>query len=208
MHAYIDGDSEAFERVYRVVRPVVRRILGARLRRTGSVIADMEQEVFARAHRARFRFESPVTGDDENVVKWYASIARNTANSELRRVHRASKRVASIRRDVYLQTDWRLAQDVDVADPLEQREWDRRVQGLIYEALYRINKQQRETIIQHKMKGIPYEELSKQLDASPGALRVRTHRGCRALRRELEALAPAWFELSPTAGDPCREIER
>lgn len=194
MHAYINGDQKAFRHVYSKVRPVVRRILRARLRRKESVVADLEQSVFARAHRCRDRFRSPGIDDDENVVKWYASIARNAARSELRRARRAAQRLETIRWDGHLRSTWRINEEREVVDPLVEDERSRWVNSLVHTALHRLSEQQREIIVQHKMKGIPYEELSEDLKASPGTLRVRSHRGCRELRRQLETMMeePRW----------------
>jgi RNA polymerase sigma-70 factor (ECF subfamily) len=188
MNAYINGDERAFRHVYNKVRPVVRRILRARLRRREAVVLDLEQSVFARAHRCRDRFRNPGVDDDENVVKWYASIARNAARSELRRSRRAAQRLETIRWDGHLRSTWRINEERETVDPLVEEERTRWVNSLVHSALHRLSAQQREIIVLHKMKGLPYEELSDKLEASPGTLRVRSHRGCRELRRHLEAM--------------------
>lgn len=181
-------DPAAFRVVYD--RHAVR-LHGFLLRRTGDAAAAFEltAETFARAWLSRDRF----TDRGEGAAPWLFGIARNVLAGSVR--ERAIQRGA--RRSVGLDA----AEDV----PAPRDAWLVGLDDDLAAALDELPEAQRRAVEMRVLDGSHYTDLARELDISPGAARVRVHRGLAALRRALrpdrpvaEVAPPA---ITPTPGD-------
>ncbi|MFD8796853.1 sigma-70 family RNA polymerase sigma factor [Streptomyces vinaceus] len=132
---------------------------------------DIVQETLLRAWR-----RPPATvpaGDDERLLAWLYTVARNLA-VDLHRRDRAVPVGA-----VPPQLLDRAAAD-DVADRVVDRQ-------LVRKALDGLSDEHREVIVRVHLCDRPGEETARELGVSPGTVKSRTHYALRALRRELAA---------------------
>jgi RNA polymerase sigma factor (sigma-70 family) len=163
-------DPAAFRVVYD--RHAVR-VHGFLLRRTGDAAAAFEltAETFARAWLSRDHF----TDRGEGAAPWLFGIARNVLAGSVREqaIQRGARRSVGLdaAEDVAAPSDaWLVGLDEDLAAALDE-----------------LPEAQRRAVEMRVLDGSNYAEVARELDISPGAARVRVHRGLAALRR---ALAP------------------
>jgi RNA polymerase sigma-70 factor (ECF subfamily) len=140
-------------------------------RRTGDATAAFEltAETFAEAWLSRERF----VDRGEGVAPWLFGIARN--------VLAASIRDASIERRARRKVGLDAA--ADVIEP--QAQWLAGFDDDLAAALADLPDQQRAVIEMRVLDGRPYAAVARDLDITPGAARVRVHRGLAALRASL-----------------------
>ena len=181
MERYADGDAAAFEVVYGILAPVVRRCL---IRWVGDVelAHDLVQETFFRVHRARARY---LTGAP--VGPWVITIARRLSIDALRRRGRARDRVT---------------REGDLPEPLEAPEEPEAPapQWLVDEvraAIAALPESQRVVVSMHKLEGRPLAEIALELGINEGAARVRAHRGYKRLRDVLVGAFTRHVERPP-----------
>jgi RNA polymerase sigma factor (sigma-70 family) len=150
------------------------------LRRTGDPVAAFEltAETFAEAWLSRDRFRDR----GEGAAPWLFGIARNILASSIRQavIERRARRKVGLEAadDVAApRSDWLAGFDADLA-----------------EALNGLSQPQRDVIEMRVVDGRPYDEVARTLQITPGAARVRNHRGLAALRASLgprsEPVAP------------------
>jgi RNA polymerase sigma factor (sigma-70 family) len=172
------GDAELLRRsrrssaAFRVVYDRhAARLLAFLTRRTGDSTAAFEltAETFAEAWLSRVRF----VDRGEGAAPWLFGIARN--------VLAGSIRDASIERGARRKVGLDAA--ADVADP--RPEWLAGFDEDLEAALRDLPDQQRAVIEMRVLDGRPYADVARTLDISPGAARVRTHRGLAALRASI-----------------------
>lgn len=164
MAAAQDGDSEAYERLLRALLPALRGFVASRLGDPPSV-EDVCQNVLLSVHRARhtYRPERP-------FEPWFWTIARNAITD----AHRS--RASRLRREEpLLDADQAVApeQAVEVGLPLSP--------GLT-RALRALPAGQRQAVELLHVRQLSVAEAAARLGVTPGALKVRAHRGYRALR--------------------------
>lgn len=137
-------------------------------RRTGDATAAFEltAETFAAAWLSRDRFVDRGDG----AAPWLFGIARN--------VLAASIRDASIERRARRRVGLDAA--ADVADP--RPEWLAGFDEDLATALHGLPPPQRDVIEMRVLDGQPYAEVARSLAITPGAARVRAHRGLATLR--------------------------
>ena len=169
MQAAQAGDSAAYERLLREILPELRRVVAARLG-DPSGVEDVVQNVLLSIHRARHTFQ---TG--RPFGPWMRAIARNAVVDSQRR------RGALLRRERPLDD----LPDIPDPEPLElgRGELSPRLRG----ALDRLPPGQREAVELIQLQELSVAEAASRVGISPGALKVRAHRGYRALRALLEA---------------------
>ncbi len=169
MAAAQDGDSALYERLLKSILPRLQGFVRVRLRDPTSA-EDVVQTVLLSIHRARhtYRPERP-------FAPWMWAIARNAVID--------AQRAGSVRRrrEVPLDEVGEVAQ-AEAATPEHVS-----LSPQVSDALAQLPASQREAVELIHLKGLSVAEAAAQVGISPGALKVRAHRGYRALRAQLGA---------------------
>jgi RNA polymerase sigma-70 factor (ECF subfamily) len=166
MTAYCAGDSSAFNELFRRYAPQ----LGAILRRFGfsqDRLADLVQQTFLQLHRARSDFR---TGSE--LRPWLTTIAFNLAREQLRRAKRRPETEIDASTEAAMATL-----------PREQSRFE--IRRDLSRALQQLPEDQQEVVRLHFIEELSFEEIGAKMGATPGAVRVRAHRGYTALRKLL-----------------------
>jgi RNA polymerase sigma-70 factor (ECF subfamily) len=164
MASYQAGRFEAFDELYGLVAPAVRRFLASRIRDAARA-EDLVQETFLQMHRARRSYDPAYP-----VVPWVMAIARHCWLMELRRASR------------------RPVPDVDVADrqPAVRGEAESYAAAAdLDRALRQVPAGQRRAVIAHHVWGFSFHEVGAQLGIAGSAAKLRSSRGMRRLRELL-----------------------
>lgn len=163
------GDEAAFRHVYRAVQPPLLRYLTVLV---GAADAeDVASEAWAQAFRDLDRFE----GDADGFRGWITTIARNRALDHLRLGRRRPTHDEPVEEMVDLPD----RADVE-ADALG------RVRSEAAVALIAsLPPDQAEAVMLRTVLGFDAPTAARILGKRPGAVRVATHRGLRALERKL-----------------------
>ena len=152
MASHQAGDTGAFERLYGLFSPELRRYLGGD--------DDLMQEVFLKIHQARRSFDS-----SRPFRPWAFAIARHVVlmqrRSEGRRVRREAVVVHESSPDV---------------------ENQQIVRRFISQALARLTEEGRQIIRLRYFVGLEFEEMARALGVRSGALRVRASRALQCMR--------------------------
>lgn len=179
MARYCDGDASAFRELHARVAPRLVAYL-ARMSGERALAEDLAQQTFLKVHRSRTAY---VRGADP--VPWMFAIAHRTFLDEMRRKKRSRVQVAKDERGVPEQPATIEGAPADSgsdgADP-------QMVQAALA-ALDQLPPAQREAVILTKLSGKSIAEAAAITGASPGAVKLRAHRGYLALRKALAALA-------------------
>ncbi len=192
MDRYLDGDARAFRVLFDRLAPHVRAQIRGKISDPATA-EDLVQQTFMKAHGARERFAAPEGSDpDRAVAVWYGAIARNATIDHLRRVYRE--------RAVKLDTSGEAAMELleslrDTTPSSEERaiesEQQSSLAARIRAALASLPTSQREVVTMHKLQGRPMAEIAEELGVREGTLRVRAHRGYKALAQALGSLRMA-----------------
>ena len=179
MARYCDGDAGAFRDLHALVAP---RLFGYLLHmaRSRAVAEDLLQQTFLKVHRARAAY---VRGADP--LPWIYAIAHRTFLDEARRQKRQIWQVARDAEtgvpDIAAAITGQSQADADAAAPRHDPELARAALA----ALDTLPPQQREAVVLTKLDGKSIAEAAEIAGTSPGAMKVRAHRGYVALRRAL-----------------------
>lgn len=164
-------DPDAFRELYERHAQSVHQYF---VRRTGSraTALDLTAETFAQAWlvRARFRDEA-----DGSAAPWIYGIARNVLLMSIRRG--AIERRATGRLGLQEQLD----RPQCVEDPVPESTWAEGADEL----LDTLPAPQREAVRLRVLEDLEYSDIACQLGTTPGAARLRVHRGLSALKRQL-----------------------
>ncbi len=162
------GDSAAYEKLLLELLPYLRRFVGRRLRdpETGE---DVVQAVFLSMHRARQTYRS-----ERPFGPWLHAIARNAVTDQLRSIRRRSGREISLETEGLPEP---AAREVAVTDAGLSPELQR--------ALASIPESQREAVLLIHLEELSVAEAAAWVGVSQSALKLRAHRGYRALRAQL-----------------------
>ncbi len=155
------GDAVAYQRLLGELLPYVRSAVRGRI---GDDPADEDvvQEVLIRIHTARHTYHP-----DRPLLPWVRAIARNASVDQARRRARERGRQGETAPDT-------LPADPPPAEgPLSRP---------MVRALDRLPASQREAVTLLKLEGLSVQEAARRAGVSPGALKLRAHRGYRALR--------------------------
>lgn len=176
-----EGDKAAYERLLVDILPALRSFTRRRL---GDDVAaeDVVQEVLLSVHRARrtYRPERPFD-------PWLFAIARN-AIIDFQRM-----RARRWQKEEVLPEDDLLQDASPVVHGLESAEREKpgsELSPALDEALAKLPEAQREAVKMIHVEGLSVLEAALRAKVSPGALRVRAHRGYRALRTLLGRPSP------------------
>jgi RNA polymerase sigma-70 factor (ECF subfamily) len=166
MLAYVAGDANAFDHLYRRLAPQLFAYL-IRLTRDRSRAEDLLQVTFAKLHRARatYLYGAP-------LLPWAFAIARRSFLDERRSAKSRSEDLSS---DGILPEPKRTDETNldDVSDAIDQ-------------AIDRLPEAYREAIQLTKVVGLSLIEAAKVLETTPTAVKLRVHRGCAMLREQLQ----------------------
>jgi RNA polymerase sigma factor (sigma-70 family) len=167
MARYCDGDAGAFRELYAAVSTKLFGYL-LHMARDRAIAEDLLQLSWLKVHRARAAY---VRGADP--LPWIYAIAHRTFLDEARRQKRAIVRV-----DAEGEVPDRPAEE---PAPGPDPEMSKRALA----ALQDLPPQQREAVILTKLDGKSIAEAAEIAGTSPGAMKVRAHRGYVALRKAL-----------------------
>lgn len=162
------GDRAAYESLLRELLPVIRRIVARRVE-APSEREDVVQNVLLAVHRARHTYRA-----EQPLLPWLRAIARNASIDSLRRRGRLVARFESVEE----------IEAMGFAEP-EQVEAEERREVLsprLRGALEALPTTQREAVALIHLEGLSVAEAARRAGVTPGALKVRAHRGYRALR--------------------------
>jgi RNA polymerase sigma-70 factor (ECF subfamily) len=165
MIAAQQGDRAAYEKLLGEMIPELRLFVRRRLSEP-SVREDVVQNILVAVHRARhtYRGERP-------FAPWLYAVARNAVRDQLRaRMRRAG-------RELTLEP----ARVPEPAAPPEPPS-DGALSPELERALTRLPDAQREAVLLVQVEGLSVAEAAARAGVSRSALKVRAHRGYRALR--------------------------
>ncbi len=179
MARYCEGDAAAFRELHARVAPRLVAYLG-RMCGERALAGDLAQQTFLKVHRSRAAY---VRGADP--VPWMFAIAHRTFLDEMRRKTRSRVQVARQEGGVPEQAA------VITGEPAESAPAgaDPQLVRAALAALDQLPPAQREALILTKLSGKSIAEAAAITGASPGAVKLRAHRGDLALRKALAALA-------------------
>ncbi len=180
MARYCDGDAAAFRELYSLVSPRLYGYL-VKICRQRALAADLLQLTFLKVHRARGAY---VRGADP--IPWIYAIAYRTFIDDVRKQ----------KHDVV-----RLGNDADPEQAAAPDRDERRSEAADSElvsaalsALSRLPHEQRQAVVLTKLEGKTLAEAAEIAGTSVGAMKVRAHRGYKALRSIL-----SYRDASPAA---------
>ncbi len=165
MVAAQSGDGEAYQKLLLELLPYARRLVGSRVS-DAAAREDIVQNALVSIHRARhtYRAERPFT-------PWLHAVLRNAISDWGRSRTRLS------RREVSLEIEGIPEPSVDPTEPFADA-----ISPELERALAAIPKAQREAVELIHLEGLSVSEAAARARVSSGALKVRAHRGYRALR--------------------------
>ena len=182
MDSYLDGDQRAFSQLYHRLAPMVRSHVRGKISDRATA-EDLVQATFMKAHGARHRYAVPAgSNPDRAVAVWYATIARNATIDHLRKLYRER----AVRIDTNKESTAELLDTMRDPSPDSEsiamaRERELGIAARVRQALARLPASQREVVTLHKLEGKTMAEISEELGVREGTLRVRAHRGYKAL---------------------------
>ena len=167
MRAAQGGDRGVYEQLLRALLPLLRAYVRRRVG-DASAAEDLVQDVLLSIHRARhtYRPERP-------FGPWWRTVARNATIDYYRRRGRRVGRELSL-------------DGVDVPAEDSGSPDDQTLSPELDSALASLPPNQRQAVELIHLKGLSVVDAAAQAGVTPGALKVRAHRGYRALRRRLQ----------------------
>ncbi|HPG26040.1 MAG: sigma-70 family RNA polymerase sigma factor [Spirochaetaceae bacterium] len=162
------GDGDAYRALLEALRPRIRALVGARVRDPAAA-EDVVQNALLSIHRGRasYRPERP-------FMPWMRAIVRNAIVDHFR--DRARRGDREIPLDVELWADDDSGREVD----------DAVLPPELAAALAALPPAQREAVTLIQVEGLSVAEAALRAGVSAGALKVRAHRGYRAMRASLD----------------------
>ena len=165
MTAYQAGDLAAFEQLYTLVAPVLRRWLRGHAR-DAAAADDLVQETFLQIHRARHTYDPAFP-----VTPWAFAIARHVWLMHRRTLSRRPR-----------STDGVEAADLPVRATSEAYADRVAVRG----ALGRLPQGSRAALVWHHVFGFSFREIAARLGIRETAAKLRSSRGMAELRERLK----------------------
>ncbi len=167
------GDADAYRRLLIEIVPAVRRQVHARLSDHGRA-EDVVQNVLLSIHRARHTYRP-----ERAFGPWMRAIARNAVVDSLRQHGRRGER------EVAVEAIEEIA--ISPVGPGQEQSGDR-LSPVLEQALAALPEAQREAVRMIQLEGLSVAEAAARAGVSAGALKVRAHRGYKALRKALEGV--------------------
>ena len=165
------GEIPAYEKLLAELIPYLRRFVQRRLLNTAAA-EDVVQNVLISIHRARGSYRA-----ERRFTPWLHAIARNAVIDQTRQQARRSRREISLEADGVAEP---------ASDPVEPP--GPRLSPELEGALSALPDAQRQAVELIHLHGYSVAEAAAQVGATKAALKVRAHRGYRAMRAHIEAL--------------------
>ena len=165
------GETPAYEKLLAELIPYLRRFVQRRLLNAAAA-EDVVQNVLISIHRARGTYRA-----ERRFTPWLHAIARNAIIDQTRKHARRS------RREISLEADGVAEPSCDAVEPLSPR-----LSPELEGALSALPDSQRQAVELIHIHGYSIAEAAAQVGATTAALKVRAHRGYRAMRAHIEAL--------------------
>lgn len=183
MQAAQNGDADAYRRLLEAIQPMIRRIVRGKIRDEAAA-DDVVQNALLSIHRGRrtYRAERP-------FGPWMRAITRNTIVDHFRERKRKGDREVELVVEAF----------ADDHEP--SAEADTQLAPELVRALAALSASQREAVTLVQIEGLSVAEAALRAGVSAGALKVRAHRGYRALAKALEGarVGGEWKSERPTA---------
>ncbi|MFO0723901.1 MAG: RNA polymerase sigma factor [Myxococcota bacterium] len=170
MERYVDGDARAFDALYQMLRGPVRSAL-LRWLRTEDRVEDAFQVTVTKLHHSRERYRRGAP-----VLPWALTIARNVALDQLRQRRERDRPLEP--GEVERIPDDRESPEAGADEEAELIE-------AVRAAVDELPRATREVVRLHKLEGKAMAEIAEMLGIKEGAVRVRAHRGYKALAQRL-----------------------
>lgn len=169
MQAAQKGDAVAYRKLLMTIQPRIRAIVRGKIHDNAAAAEDVVQNTLLSIHkgRATYRAERP-------FGPWMRAITHNSIIDHFRERKRRGDRETEFKDEQWSAKNWRT--EVSVA-PLAPE---------LVAALAALPSAQREAVTLIQVKGYSVAEAALEVGISPGALKVRAHRGYRAMREILE----------------------
>lgn len=165
MVRYQAGDFAAFEELYALLSPAVRRWLRAHARDAGDA-EDLTQDTFLQIHRARHTYDPAYP-----VAPWAVAIARHVWLMQRRTMSRRPRATG----------------EVDVGRmPVRGEAEAYAERARVREALGTRPPARRRAVIWHHVFGFSFREIAAQLGIRETAAKLRSSRGMAELRSRLQ----------------------
>jgi RNA polymerase sigma-70 factor, ECF subfamily len=169
MSAYVAGSERAFDELYRRLTPKVYGYL-LRLARKPERAEDLVQVTYSKLHRARGSYL-----EGAPLLPWVLAIARRAFFDESRALR--SRREDLTNEGILPESSATAAEELDT--------------GVLERALAEIPEVYREAIVLTKITGLTVSEAAAVVESTPSAVKLRVHRGYKALRDAMERLSQA-----------------
>jgi RNA polymerase sigma-70 factor (ECF subfamily) len=171
MCAAQSGDAASYEKLLLELLPALRGFVARRVS-DPSAVEDVVQNVFVSMHRSRHTYHP-----DRPFRPWIYAIARNAAVDHLRAKGRRAGREQEL--------------DLERATPVESEPAPASAADMSAElvaALETLPPRQREAVWMLQVEDLSVSEAASRVGITKSALKVRAHRGYRALRAKLGAI--------------------
>ena len=165
------GETPAYEKLLAELIPYLRRFVQRRLLNAAAA-EDVVQNVLIAIHRARGSYRA-----ERRFTPWLHAIARNAIVDQARQQLRRS------RREVSLEADGVAEPSTGTVEPVNAH-----LSPELEGALDALPDAQREAVELIHLHGYSVAEAAERAGATKAALKVRAHRGYRAMRAHIEAL--------------------
>lgn len=162
------GDGATYEKLLLELLPYVRRQVAHRIREPAER-EDIVQNVLVSLHRARHTYRS-----EQPFVPWLRAVVRNASIDWMRARRRRRRREWS--------GDVEEVADLSYESPLPGED---SLSPELEAALALLPANQREAVELLHVEELSVAEAAERVGIRPGALKVRAHRGYRALREHL-----------------------
>jgi RNA polymerase sigma-70 factor (ECF subfamily) len=173
MQAYVEGDVEAFQRLFAALGPAVHAFF-TRAVSDRSAVDDLAQTTFLKIHAARRLWRR-----GERVRPWVFTIAARVRVDWLRARGRAAAEPLEQGTAEVADTF------VDPAEGIDLRQRDERIRA----ALDALPEAQRIVVHLHRFEDLGFADIGRILGITEGAARVRAFRAGQELRAQLRDLA-------------------
>jgi RNA polymerase sigma-70 factor (ECF subfamily) len=185
MNLYAGGDPLAFRRLFDRLAPWLRAFF-RRSFSDAAIADDLTQATFLRLHGARASYQS-----GRPLKPWLFSIAASVRRDELRRRGHQPRQVdvdalPSEQAEDALATVDEVGADAAAPRALAAPAANDASEA-VREAIRALPASQRVVIQLHQFEGLTFEQIAKQLNTTPGAVRVRASRAYEQLRLELRS---------------------
>ena len=165
------GETPAYEKLLSELIPYLRRFVQRRLLNAAAA-EDVVQNILISVHRARGTYRA-----ERRFTPWLHAVARNAIIDQTRRHARRSRREISLEADGVAEPS---------SDPVEPP--SPRLSPELEDALSALPDTQRQAVELIHIHGYSVAEAAERVGATKAALKVRAHRGYRAMRAHIEAL--------------------